>query len=697
MKKFILSAFLIILLYPAYSQKVNIQVVKSLGAVESEWRILDENYQDVFPGSDYFRNDTVLFPLEINTRYYFVVSFYKTASAQDLYTLFVDKEPVILVRTDIGPGDHFIPFFTGVRLPETKITGGTGTTISEFPWQVLVEAGNLLCGGSIIANNWILTAAHCTKKDDGTTFAPSQVKIRVGASNPFSPTQGSTYNASAVIPHENFDDNTLSNDIALIRLSTAITNSNASPVKIVNRSDESYGATDPGVMSWVTGWGLTNANDENSFPYTLMKVQLPIITTNQALTVWNSIPYSDLMAGFLNGNKDACSGDSGGPLVVPVMGEYKQAGIVSWGSSKCDTYGAYTRVSIFQDWIKSKTGITQGITLPSSVGDTIVCQGTSSSSYTVAATPGASNIQWRITPSEAGTVTGSASSATIQWNQAYSGTAILGYSATVSGVVTEWSRLRVHYVKSTRILSIQRDTAVCAREPVTLRVSAEGYDFIYRWYRDGVLVRTDRAPDLLISSAYPSDAGDYRVEIQGSCGTVTSGVVHLGVYSLTSINSVSPDANVPFGTDYTLTVSAGGTNLIYEWRRDTTLLQKTSSPSLLLNNVSAKDIGLYTVTVSGKCGTQTSDSIYVYVKGESYPAGPDVFLWPSVTRDIFNVAINTDQLYDLYIFNPIGQRIREYKNLQYQTEINVSLLPKGTYIVTVFNRNFRKSLKLIKN
>ena len=65
----------------------------------------------------------------------------------------------------------------------------------------------------------------------------------------------------------------------------------------------------------------------------------------------------DLMAGYQNGNKDACNGDSGGPLVVPVFGEYKVAGIVSWGSTQCSTYGAYTRVSDFLQWIRSKTGL----------------------------------------------------------------------------------------------------------------------------------------------------------------------------------------------------------------------------------------------------------------------------------------------------------------------------------------------------
>ena len=67
------------------------------------------------------------------------------------------------------------------------------------------------------------------------------------------------------------------------------------------------------------------------------------MSNTQASTVWPDIAPSDVMAGFRNGNKDACNGDSGGPMVVPVDNEYKLAGLVSWGSGNCDTYGAYTQ------------------------------------------------------------------------------------------------------------------------------------------------------------------------------------------------------------------------------------------------------------------------------------------------------------------------------------------------------------------
>jgi hypothetical protein len=697
MKRFIFTILLSILFLPAWSQTVYIQVIRNKEAPESEWRILDENYQVVFPGSDFFKNDTTTFQLEINRRYYFVVSFYAQVKNLDLFTLYIDKEPVIVVGSDIGPGDHFIPFFTGVRVPETKITGGTSTTISEFPWQVLVQAGGLLCGGSIIGSNWILTAAHCTRSDQGTTFTPSQVKVRVGANNPFSPTQGVTINASAVIPHENYSSTTLANDIALIRLSSAISYPGVSPIRLVTREDVKYGAIDPGVMAWISGWGITVANNNSSFPYTLQKLQLPIISIAQALKVWNSIPYSDLMAGYLNGNRDACSGDSGGPLVVPVMGEYKQAGIVSWGSSNCDTYGAYTNVSLFQDWITSKTLISFGTSPVAARGDTVICPGISSSSYSVTATPGASNIQWLITPSEAGSVTGSLSSATVSWNSGFSGTAILGYRVTVSGVVSEWARTRIHVAKTTAIVKHSNDTSICALQPVTLTVNAEGYNNTYRWYHNGVLSSTATTPAISISSATEFEAGEYRLEITGACGPVVSTTIRLTVIPLTKITSVSPDVSVPFGTDYTLNVVSEGNNLTYEWIKDTTVVQNSASPSLLLDNANANDIGLYSVIVKGTCGTESRENIHVFVKGESYPAGPDIFLWPSVTSNFFNVAINSDQTFNVDIYNIMGQKLKEYRNFRYQAVIDVSLLPKGNYIITIFNKDIRKSLRLIRN
>jgi V8-like Glu-specific endopeptidase len=674
-----------------------VKVKKTNTATGSEWQILDEKYKQAFPGSEYFREQETTISLEANQRYFFSISLNGSENADSaLYILYLGEEPVLLISSDIGPGDHFIPFFTGIRQEVTKITGGTSTTISEFPWQVYVVSGNLRCGGSIIAPNWIVTAAHCTKDDNGNNIPASQVSIKAGANNPFSSSEGTIYQASDVIPNETYNDVTLENDIALIKLKDAINVPNATPVKIVNQQDVSSGATDPGVMTWVTGWGLTHVSP-NVFPTSLQKVQLPIVSNTQAATVWrNQITGTVLMAGFMNGNKDACSGDSGGPLVVPVLDEFKLAGIVSWGSSECNTYGAYTKISLYTDWIRSKTGLNPLFEPPAPTGDTIICKSQPSTVYHVSSVSGATSFEWKLIPSNAGSVSGSLTSATVTWNSNFFGSLSLAYRVTVNGQLSDWSSLKISHVKSTVFLGQSHDTTICADQPVTLFVNAEGYEINYQWFKDGVLVQSGSSSRYVLLAAGEGNSGDYHVEIAGFCGTVNSGPIHLTVLPLTNILSVSPDTDVPFGTDFTLNVNAAGHDLTYQWQKDSTLLPGVTGPSLPLTNVNASNIGLYKVIVKGTCGTRTSNRIYIYVTGQSYSGGPELFLWPSITNAEFNVAISTDDSYTVQIFNTLGQLLRTYSGLQYQNTINISFLPGGTYIIKVYNRNFSKTVKIIK-
>jgi hypothetical protein len=115
-----------------------------------------------------------------------------------------------------------------------------------------------------------------------------------------------------------------------------------------------------------------------------------------------------------------------------------------------------------------------------------------------------------------------------------------------------------------------------------------------------------------------------------------------------------------------------------------------------LSDLNATDIGLYRTTVTGTCGVEISDSIYVYVKKANFTADPEVFLWPSVTSEEFTVALSNDALYNVQIFSTMGKKLRELTNCRYQTIINISTLPKGIYIVEVYNSDFRKSIKIIK-
>jgi len=689
MKKPLIISFLFLISCIATAQKVTIQILNNKGAGLSEWQILDDQNVSVLSGIDNVQNDSVAFGLEENKHYTFKVTVYElNNSGAELYTITLNNEPIIRIKAGLGTGVHTFPFFTGTKALNAKITGGVNAVISDFPWQIYYISGNFRCGGSIINGNWILTAAHCTKDDQGFSINPSTMFVRVGLNNPSNSSEGKTYSVNKVIVNEGYDDGTLLNDIALLRLTDTINFSNAAPINLINENDVSNGAIVPGVMSWVTGWGLTKVNPQ-VLPTALQKVQLPIISTAQAGTVWSSIPLSDLMAGYLNGNRDACNGDSGGPLVVPVSGEYKLAGIVSWGSSTCDTYGAYTRVSDFESWIQKNTGLQP-------VGDSIVCQGVTSTQYSVPVIPGSSAYEWDLLPAAAGVISGNGREATVNWNPGFTGNATVILKATINGKVSDWYRVHVAVSPITRILTQSRDTVICAGQPVTFNVNAEGHDLIYSWTKNDQVVQTGSSSRLVLSSSKISDTGDYKCNIIGSCGATASNIMKLTVYAVTKITFLSPNAEIPFGGEITLNVNAVGHDLAYEWQKDGTIINNSNNSQLLLSAVNASDIGLYKTSVTGTCGTELSDSIYVYVKRANVISDPDVFLWPSVTTDEFTIAINSDSFYNVQIISTGGKKFREQTNCRYQTRFNISTMAKGVYIVEIYNNDFRKSIRVIK-
>lgn len=448
-------------------------------------------------------------------------------------------------------------------------------------------------------------------------------------------------------------------------------------------------------MSWVTGWGLTHVNP-NVFPTSLQKVQLPVVSNAQASTVWSTIPSTDIMAGYLNGNKDACNGDSGGPLVVPVLGEYKLAGIVSWGSQNCNTYGAYTRVSAFETWIRTKTGIAKDYKPPSLVGDSIICQGTESSEYSIGTIQGVTAYEWKLLPTSAGVISGNSGNAFVLWNISYAGSVNVIIRVTIDNKVSDWSRLNVKVVQNTILLSQSVDTALCAGQPINLSVGAEGYNLNYKWYKNGQIAPSWSSSQLNISSTSTDNSGNYVCEITSFCGTVFSKTMKLTVHPLTRISYISPDIEVPFGNDVTLEVNAEGHDLMYQWQKDTVLLDNTNTSQIVLHDVNATDIGLYLTTVTGTCGTEISGSIYVYVKRENYSEEPDVFLWPTITSNEFNVALSNDEYYDICLFNTLGKLMKEKINCRYQSTINVITIPRGVYIIKIYNKNFSKLFKVIK-
>lgn len=241
----------------------------------------------------------------------------------------------------------------------SRIIGGEEAEDGEYPWAVaLVSSGSSnafngqFCGGALIGNQWVLTAAHCL-----APFSTSQVNLVIGRHDLRTDT-GIRVASQQFIIHPDYNDETSDNDIGLIKL--------ASPV-----TQTTIGLPTPSVISTITtgspvtaiGWGTTmHANDVSSAPSpVLLEVILPIVSQS-VCALANNITENMICAGLPEGGKDTCQGDSGGPLVSKQGGEFFLIGATSFGNGCAlpNSPGVYTKVSKFLEFIKGNTGIEPG-------------------------------------------------------------------------------------------------------------------------------------------------------------------------------------------------------------------------------------------------------------------------------------------------------------------------------------------------
>lgn len=233
---------------------------------------------------------------------------------------------------------------------------------NPYVWQVelgvisILSPGDppitFLCGGSVIADKWILTAAHCLKGDI------QNILVTIGRRDLRESNKGIKILVRESVRHPSYVDIETGNDIALLELESAIPNVEEFTIPLMTKASETtLGA--PGTNTTITGWGGLNAYpsgpspDDQRFPDILQFVNLPIVTNEacQATKAF-SVLESMLCAGLPEGGKDSCQGDSGGPMVVPDgKGGFIQNGIVSGGVGCAwpGELGIYTRVSSFID------------------------------------------------------------------------------------------------------------------------------------------------------------------------------------------------------------------------------------------------------------------------------------------------------------------------------------------------------------
>ncbi|XP_053976587.1 trypsin-2-like [Hylaeus volcanicus] len=233
--------------------------------------------------------------------------------------------------------------------PSGQIIGGQAISIEKVPHQVSLQSSGFgFCGGSIISDKWVVTAAHCM------VYPADWITVRAGTATKSA--GGSVHKVAEVIVHERYTTNwhgVPENDVAVLKVSTPFKlDKTRQPIKIFKQNEESI----VGISASVTGWGATR--EGGSTTDILQAVDVPIVSKkacNDAYKSYGGVPQGQICAAVPEGGKDACQGDSGGPLTIGG----RLAGLVSWGygCARKNYPGVHTEVAAFSNWIVSKTGV----------------------------------------------------------------------------------------------------------------------------------------------------------------------------------------------------------------------------------------------------------------------------------------------------------------------------------------------------
>ncbi len=256
----------------------------------------------------------------------------------------------------------------GDRPPVPYIIGGIPAAPGAYPWMVAILQSQFLedpfnaqfCAGTLIAPDWVLSAAHCFVDEDTlqTVLSASDLAVMVNQTALALPAE--FIQVTRLIVHEDFNtnNNSFNNDIALLQLATAPAGVPLLPLDAMAGNPLAA----PGTTGKIIGWGSRMWDDVQGtpfdFPVNLHEADLPLISNAECALVLSGVGINDthLCAGFLQqGGVDTCAADSGGPIFVSDgAGGFLQVGITSFGVG-CglpNRPGVYTRMSSFFDWVQ---------------------------------------------------------------------------------------------------------------------------------------------------------------------------------------------------------------------------------------------------------------------------------------------------------------------------------------------------------
>ncbi len=250
----------------------------------------------------------------------------------------------------------------------TSMIRGTGTRIRDWPWQVAIAKGGpgsqrvsarrrAFCGGSLIAPDLVITAAHCVA--DMNRRQLRRIEVIGGRTWLSNRTNGTSYVSKRILPYSSsgtprFVDNGRRPwwDVALLKLKRALP---GQPIKLAGATESASFA--PGVPVKTTGWGVTGPMKRISS--NVLRLATQVILPDAVCRRGNGGSYSPktmVCIGGPAGNTSTCFGDSGGPLVSRVSDGWRLVGLTSYGDAYCDPVvpSVDTRVSgrAIRAWVR---------------------------------------------------------------------------------------------------------------------------------------------------------------------------------------------------------------------------------------------------------------------------------------------------------------------------------------------------------
>lgn len=231
---------------------------------------------------------------------------------------------------------------------DVRIVGGVLEKQGGSPWQVLIRRadGYGFCGGTLVSERWVVSAAHC--------FEETADHVTVGDYDKQRPDPGEQQvKVQKVVLHPHFHLFTYDSDIALLYLSQPVLFSAVAVPVCLPDLHLSHYLLKENLRGVVSGWGTTQYLGRSS--RFLRKVSLPVVSHQTCRKSTEQIITDNMFcAGFPDASRDSCSGDSGGPFVVNYRGTWFLGGVVSWGEecARRGKYGVYTRLGNFLSWIR---------------------------------------------------------------------------------------------------------------------------------------------------------------------------------------------------------------------------------------------------------------------------------------------------------------------------------------------------------